>query len=283
MRDGAWHEWWNSGAAPVTYDERNALLAPLVEWRSVAAGIETGTLRISGSGEAWRLRVVLARVDPALVEFVPVPTNGIGRKSWTIDSMSSDAVLAISTGQFKTARVPWGWLVIDGVERQPPSDAPLGMAVVIDSSGHFQLMARTEVNAARARPGGSHARIAFQSYPVALIDGAVPWRLQAERRGVDLAHRDGRLGICTLSDGRVLVTLTRFDALNGEAPELPFGTTVPEMVAVMGNLGCRRALMLDGGISRQFGLREHDSLTVRHKGWRSIPMGLEAKLRTPAS
>jgi hypothetical protein len=279
MRDGAWRLWWTSDAAPAYYDSSRATLAPLVEWRATSSGIDLGELRISGAGEAWRVRLVVARVDPARVRFDPVPRR-IGQDSWTIDSMSADALLAVSGGQFETTHTPWGWLVLDGTERLPPIAAPLGMALAIDASGRVSLMTPGDISAARAGRT-PFPRIALQSYPTALVDDSVPFPLQASGRGINVAHRDGRLGVCTLRDGRVLVALTRFDALHGEAAELPFGVTVPEMAALMGGLGCVRALLLDGGISRQFGVRAAagDSLLVRHKGWRSIPMGLEVRPR----
>jgi exopolysaccharide biosynthesis protein len=37
---------------------------------------------------------------------------------------------------------------------------------------------------------------------------------------------------------------------------LPFGLTTPEVAAVMGALGARRAVLLDGGISSQLLIRE---------------------------
>ena len=275
-RDNKWEEWWRSTDAPTTYDERSAVLAPLVVWRSVAHGVDTGELQLSGSGEAWRLRLVLARIDPARVRFEAAPRHLSVARMWTIDSMSADALLAMNAGQFR-ARRPWGWLVIDGNELQRPELPPLAMAVVVDSAGRVSLVTRDEITVLRE----THApvRLAFQSYPTALVDGVVPPRLRDVGHGVNVGHRDGRLGLCTLRDGRVIVALTRFDALAGRIPELPFGTTQPEMVAVMGALGCVRAVMLDGGISRHFGVREHGELTFRHKGWRVVPMGLEVKPR----
>ena len=81
-----------------------------------------------------------------------------------------------------------------------------------------------------------------------LQNGAVPAPLLEPGRGVDLGHRDSRLALGTLPDGRVVIALTRFDALGGVLGGIPFGLTSPEMAAVMGALGCREALLLDGGI-----------------------------------
>ena len=52
-----------------------------------------------------------------------------------------------------------------------------------------------------------------------------------------------------MRDGRIVIAITRFNALGDAAAKVPFGLTVPEMAALMGALGCRRAVSLDGGIS----------------------------------
>ena len=50
---------------------------------------------------------------------------------------------------------------------------------------------------------------------------------------------------------------------------VPFGLTTPEMAALMGALGCTRAVALDGGISAQLrvGAREW-------AGMRRVPVGM---------
>jgi Phosphodiester glycosidase len=55
---------------------------------------------------------------------------------------------------------------------------------------------------------------------------------------------------------------------------VPFGLTTPEMAALMGALGCARAVMLDGGISAQMQLRDAAGARQRWPGWRRVPMGL---------
>lgn len=75
--------------------------------------------------------------------------------------------------------------------------------------------------------------------------------MQAGGAEVDLEHRDARVAIGETSDGKILVALTRYDAAGGILGFVPFGLTTPEMAAVMGALGARNAVMLDGGISSQ--------------------------------
>jgi exopolysaccharide biosynthesis protein len=96
---------------------------------------------------------------------------------------------------------------------------------------------------------------------------------------VNLEHRDARLALGTLGDGRVLIALTRFDALGGSFGRIPFGLTTPEMAAVMGALGCREALALDGGISAQLLLRQKDGVVRTWPAIRSVPLGLIARTK----
>jgi exopolysaccharide biosynthesis protein len=123
------------------------------------------------------------------------------------------------------------------------------------------------------------AREAFQSYPMLLLDGEVPLPLRQAGLGVDLAHRDARLALGTQPDGRVLIALTRFDFFGKSLDRLPFGLTTPEMAAVMGALGCRDALLLDGGISSQLMVRDARGSVRSWPGMRSVPLGLVGRPR----
>jgi len=91
---------------------------------------------------------------------------------------------------------------------------------------------------------------------------------------VDLDHRDARLALGLDRGGRLLIAITRFEGLGGALSSLPFGLTTPEMAALMGALGCRRAMLLDGGISSQLRLRLPDGETRVWRGIRRVPLGL---------
>jgi exopolysaccharide biosynthesis protein len=191
-------------------------------------------------------------------------------ESWTVAEAESSTVLALDAGQFRQA-LPWGWVVSKGLEILRPEYAPLAGAVVVDSSGSVRIVAPDSVAAERRR---GTAREAFQSYPMLLLDGVVPEPLRLPAKGVDLAHRDARLALGTLKDGRVLVALTRFDVLGSAFGRVPFGLTSPEMAAVMGALGCRQAIMLDGGISGQLMVRGSDGSRHSWHGARRVPLAL---------
>lgn len=270
VRDGAgWVTWWREDAAPARWDGGGGPLAERVTWRPGTDGVEWGELQLRGASEAWRTRVVVARVDPRRVALSLVPAF-TSEQDWTIHDAEAGVALALDAGQFRET-LPWGWVVHHGRELLSPQFAPLAGAVVVDASGAVRVIPPDAVGAERAR---GTAREAFQSYPMLLHDGAVPPPLRGAGRGVDLGHRDARLALGTLSDGRLVIALTRFDALGGALGRIPFGLTTSEMAAVMGALDCREALLLDGGISGQLLLREADGKARTWSGVRRVPLGL---------
>lgn len=283
VRDrGVWRTWWRSANAPARWEDR-ATLARLVTWQRVSDGVEWGELLIAGTGEAWRTRVVIARVDPVRVRItLDTAFTEEFRAAWRADRASPGALLAVNAGQFLET-LPWGWVVLDGRQFLPPGVGPLSSAVVADPSGIVRwLHGTTAVDSAAGALHGARQRgdvdargvWAFQSYPTLLRGGEVPPALRGAGGGVDVAHRDARAAMGQLADGRLLFVITRFDGLRGVAGFIPFGLTTPETAALMGALGARDAVMLDGGISAQMVVRSDGGAARAWRGARSVPLGL---------
>lgn len=245
-----------------------------IAWRPGADGIEWAELQLRGEGEAWRTRVIVARVDPRRVALSLAPAFAEGRR-WSVADADSPVALAVNAGQFRGS-LPWGWVVTGGRELLAPQYAPLAGAVVVDRSGAVRIVPPGEL-AAEHRRGGM--REAFQSYPMLLEDGVPPAALVQPGLGVEVAHRDARLALGTLADGRVVVALTRFDALGPRLGRIPFGFTSAEMATVMRALGCRHAILLDGGISGQLMVRDAGGGARTWPGIRSVPLGLVGRRR----
>ena len=268
---GAWRQFWTSERAPIVW--RNAPLATTTAWHTGASGIEWSELEIRGSGEAWRTRIVVARVNTSRVRLALDTAFTPQREAaWTLARAPQQAVLAVNAGQFE-ATMPWGWVVLDGRRWLPPQHGPLSAALMQDSSGALRWIRGDDVQRVATEAG---ARWAFQSYPAVLGGDSVLAPVRGGGLGVDVAHRDARAGICLARDGRLLVVLTRFDGAGGALHFIPFGLTVPEMTAVLGALGCRDAMLLDGGISARLRVRDAKGLAQDWEGLRAVPLGLVA-------
>ena len=243
-------------------------LAESLRWRPAAPGVSWSEAQLSGPGEAWRIRLIVARLDPHQLRFRLEQAAG-----WSVDRAPSAALLAVNAGQFAYG-LAWGWTVADGRLRGLAGSGPLSVGVAFDSSGAVRWLEPESLRDPRAQAGVSAG---FQSYPRLLADGAIPLPLREQGRGVDLTHRDARLALGQDADGNILVALTRFNGAGGALGFVPFGLTVTEMAAVMQALGARNAVLLDGGISAQLLIREGKWGGVRRwRGLRAVPLGLIA-------
>ena len=275
--DGHEVTWWRSSRAPSTWRAANDDVVRAVRWHDTTDAVAWGELSLRGSGEAFRTDVILVRIDPRRatlrLDLPPAdasPTGWLSASGWSIALAPTNARVAMNAGQF-TAGGAWGWLVRGGSEIQPPRFAPLAPAVVVDSAGAVRIVASRHIDSVRASGGIAQA---FQSYPTLLEAGRVPSALQYSGPGVDVAHRDARLALGILPDGRVLIALTRFAGLGGVLDRLPFGLTTPEMAALMGALGCGDAMLLDGGVSGQLLVRDAAGEAHEWPGMRRVPVGL---------
>ena len=269
-------EWWRSDAAPARWTAALPALAGAVRWHDAGAAVSWGELSLEGTGEAKHTGVVLARIDPARVSLKldAVASDGLAPLGarWSLGAAPPDALLAVNAGQF-TVGGAWGWMVRDGREYQIARSAPLAPAIVIGMDGSVRIVQPGAIDS--VAKSGAVAE-AFQSYPLLLADGRVPEPLRRADGGIDVAHRDARLALGVLRDGRVLVALTRFEGMRGALELLPLGLTTPEMAALMGALGCRDAVLLDGGVSGQLAVRDGAGQLHRWPGLRRVPLGLVA-------
>ena len=267
-----WTTWWRSDNAPRRWWAPDSLLQSVAELRG--RGIAFTEISIAGTGEAWRTKLVVVRLDPRSIELQLDTASANGYPAWRLDRAPHDAIFAINAGQFGT-KYPWGLVLLEGHQYLAAGAGALVTTIAIDSAGALRW-ASGDSSAGVARG----ARWAFQSYPTLLRAGEVPLPLQDEGRGVDLGHRDARLAMGLLPDGNLLFVMTRFDAFGAHLGFVPFGLTVPEMAAVMGALGARDAVLLDGGVSAQMLIRDDDEVTHHWRSLRAVPLALVARPRS---
>ncbi len=237
---------------------------------TAASGVIHDELRMASKGPLGHVRAIVVTIDPAQYRFRLdlARTHQHLRPAWNVDSIPQNAVAAVNAGQF-LGGFPWGWLVRNGEETQPPGSGTLAMAFVTDSSGNPSLITPAEIPLARNRVVN-----AFQSYPALLVDGEIPWELRENGRGVNLYHRDSRLAICVDTTDHVLIVITRVEVPGNVGATFPYGPTIPEMAEYMKSLGCNRAMLLDGGLSSQLAVRDNRGSLTKWTNWRMVPLGL---------
>jgi len=280
VRDGdSWRTFWRSDEAPSRYAAANPTLVHAIQWKYLTGGLEWCELRLACPAPVWRAKLIVARVDPRQVRLTLAMdlTREDMRPAWTVDRAPEDAILAVNVAQFTNA-MPWGWVVIDGRERLAPGSGPLASAVGIDRDGGIHW-AHGDTLAATGIVTG------FQSYPTLLSrDGTIPAPLRTAGSLLSLTHRDTRLAFGETRDGHILIAMTRYDAVGSMGEGIPLGPTTPEMAAIMGSLGARDAVMLDGGISAQLLLREAPGQEpLCWHGIRKVPLALIARPRETGS
>lgn len=272
--DGRRVTWWRSDAPPGRWGAPDARVLDAVRWRQLRPGLRLGELDLLVNRGLLRLRVIVAEVALADYDVALERSTVGGRGAWSVDDAPPAAALAVNAGQF-TEAAPWGWLVLRGRVVQAPGQGPLSAALAADSSG-LRWLDPDELDDAW---DGGHWQHGFQSYPVLLRRGEVPAPLRPPARQLDLRHRDARLALGLRAD-TMLLALTRFDAGGEWLGRVPVGLTVPETAALMGALGARDALMLDGGLSAQLLARDRGGRTFAWRGARAVPLGLVLTERT---
>lgn len=212
------------------------------------------TWRVAVGSPQLPVDLIVARLDPRVVRLeLAIRRDGEDMAPWRIDDASSDAVIALNAGQF-TDDGPWGWVVHRGREWQGPGAGALAAALVIDGQGRARIMPADSI--ARLR-GQRDVVEAVQSYPHIVSGGqAVP--ALCNEAAVHPTHRDIRLAVGTMSDGTLLVVLSRYAGLGGVAERVPLGPTTREMAEALVTLGARDGVLLDGGLSAQLRLRVAD-------------------------
>lgn len=253
---------------------------PALRWRGRAVQWAEWRVRLGARDVA--VRVLVARFHPRDVPLsLEIKRDGDAMTSWGLDDAPADAVIALNAGQFTDAG-PWGWVMHRGREWQAPGRGSLAGALVVDSAGTTVLL---EADALLARRAAGGVMEAIQSYPT-LLDarGVAPLPLCAQRSrsdstGIDRSHRDTRLAIGALADGRMLVVLSQYDGAGSIAARLPIGPTTPEMAELMRRLGARQALMLDGGLSAQLMVRSAPDSMQQWPGLRRVPLALIGRVR----
>jgi hypothetical protein len=277
-RTGAGTVTLTRSSLPAAFDGTAPALLPSLLWQAARPGLHWAEVDLVAGRARIPVRAVLARLEPShfRIRLDLVTQSNRMTGAWTVDMAPDSAVLAVNAGQFLETG-PWGWVVLDGREHREPGRGPLAVGIAVDTAGRVRWIADADLPRAAGDPGIMYA---FQSYPLLLHEGRVP-PLTRDARAVNHGHRDARLILAELPDGALLIVLTRYGALGDVGQRLPIGLTLPEAVLLMGALGARHAVMLDGGVSAQLLLRPAAGEAQQWHGLRRVPLALIATPREP--
>lgn len=258
---------------PKRFSSAQASLRPLLQWDTLQPGLAVAEFTVEAGRLGFDVRIIVVRMNPQQFSFLLEHRTRANKMTgaWSVDSVPAEAALAVNAGQFMETG-PWGWLVLDGVERRTPETGPLSVGFAIDSTGALRWVPYRQIHAARSDRA---IRFAFQSYPLLLFDASIP-ALARDGRLVDHTHRDARLILAEDSAGDLLIVLTRYDALGAAGARVPIGLTVPESILLVGGLGARHAVMLDGGVSAQLLVRDRFGTPRIWRGMRKVPLAMIA-------
>jgi len=214
-------------------------MASPTTWTQLEPGLDHALIRVEASPGLTSARMHVFRVDLRTHKLVPVDARRAARTRATVKELAEErpASVLVNGTYFDERERPLGLLVGDGDELNPLRKADWGVFHV--SAGRAGLVHTRDWK----KPKSARPDFAIQVGPRCVIDGQpVKLKPQVARRAV--------LGI--QRTGHVLVAVSTAELLSSDLARV---MAAPE---AEGGLGCRDAVMLDGGGSAQLLARVGD-------------------------
>ena len=210
------------------------------KWTGVAEGVEYRTLNC----DDVHFDLHLVRVDPKLAKI-----DAIVRLGATADDFGAHSLFAINANFFDEQFRPLGVVMSGGRELNPPHPVSWQSVFSVDDEGRAQIVPVKEWTGELRE----NAVAAAQCGPRLVIDG--------KANEVERAQPDARSGVCIEPSGKVVFFATPKDSQ----------FDVHQMVNLAASsLGCRDAMLFDGGPSTQMFLRGSNG-TVEVEGDKHVP------------
>lgn len=221
----------------------------VAEWQPVADGVDYRALNCSDS----RFDLHLVRLDPKKVMLEAVVTKGR-----TAQSVAAGALFAQNANFFDTDFRPLGVVMSAGQSLNPIHPVKWQSVFYTTREGKAAIVPVGEWPAAREK-----AFTGVQAGPRLVIAG--------ERNEVAQAKPAWRSGVCIAGDGRVLFFVTPPGAMFDVWEMVDFAANAE----TAGGLGCRDAMLFDGGPSTQMFVGGSEPIHV--EGDKNVPVFLVGK------
>lgn len=224
-----------SGSAPADGAEKKEAAQPPLEcvsaWRQVAAGAEYRMLNCSPEQRKFDLHLV--RVDPKTFHLEAVMQPGS-----TAASLASQWTFAQNANFFDERYRPLGVVMSGGRELNPLHRVSWQSIFFVDRDGRSGIVPVADWESVK-----KDAVTALQAGPRLVIDG--------RRNDVKQATPTWRSGVCIDAQQRAIFFATPQESLFDVWQMVDFAARTESE----GGLGCRDAMLFDGGPSTQFNLR----------------------------
>ena len=216
------------------------------EWTGVSNGVEYRNLACDAASRAFALHLV--RVDPKVQKL-----DAVVQPAATAETLGRDSGFAINANFFDENFRPLGVVVSSGSAANPPHRVSWQAVFHVDADGRAMITRATDWD------GEERASMAAQAGPRLVVNG--------KENEIARGKPDLRSGVCIQGDGRVVFFAT--------PPESRFDVWEMRQMASKaepaGGLGCRDALLFDGGPSTHLYLRREGDKPVSVSGDKNVP------------
>ncbi len=241
---GTWTDITKQQTSRRRWAARDAFLQ--VEWGEVTEGLERAVLPLRRPPNPLEVPLRLLRIDPARQQVIVAHLPDFARADVAEIARANGMVAAINASYFSDEG-PIG-LLIEGGQQLHPQSAKWAAHLLIDRAGAIRI-----VNRKQAKTTG--AIWAIQGFP-AIMSGGTIFSYIKSGSSFNVLEVDRRSAACLTADGRLLLLATDSGLVNG--------LSFYELGTVMGGLGCRDAMGLDGGSSTGFYLKKGEDEEVIH-------------------
>ncbi len=237
-----------------TWPSHEAFLHMAVEFQLIAPGLQYGTLALAREGTENTFDVALLKIDPTQAHLRVLSEASDGFRHTTVRQLLQEngATAAINASLFDTEGQPLG-LIIQNGEEYHPANGYAGYFVV--KHGAPALYINSEGMSTQG------VQEAIQGYPTLMQNYRI---FDYAKDGEHARDIERRSAIAVQPDGSILLLAT--DVLLD-------GLSFYELSTILGALGARDALALDGGRSTQLVIQT-PSFRTSISGYDNVPVAI---------
>jgi uncharacterized protein YigE (DUF2233 family) len=259
---GEWEEIKAGAQRRLQWGQEDDFLQP--SWSQLEPGLETASLVLSRGPSPQQISLVLTKISLVSWEL------GVGyRADWSRGSVRELAeekgfVAAINANFFSEIK-PVG-LLIDAGKQKNPDSRKWAAHFLVSKAGQAQILNQK-------RPSLTGIALGVQGFPAIMSNYKTFSYMRIGGRDFDVRAVERRSALCILRSGELLWLVT--DSITN-------GVSFSELATLLGGLGCKDAMGLDGGTSTGFFIKT-TSYEREVANLKAVPVVLGIRAAQPQS